>query len=388
MVRGTAMRGGLPRPRGEPVSAAREAGLIRRGNPWFSHDPHPTQPKVNDMEMEQDRRWLSGKIDIGKEVWYMTQDEVVSTGLSEEDILALTKEALVAHGTKKYEMPAKIGVHPHPEVFFHAMPAYVPAKLALGMKWIECFPNNPGKFGLPQTTGLLILNDLLSGCPIAVMDCAWITAMRTPAVTVLAAAALHPGAETFGMFGCGVQGIEHVKYVVHTLKNLKKIYIYDVKEENMDRLVAAVKPEIAAKIVKGKGFEEVTRSCEVLSSATFIVKKPYAFVKDAWVSKGQTILPCDLNTFWDPVTSMRADKYIVDSLEEHELFDRAGYFPDGLPEIAFETGEMLAGRRKGRDSADELIVCSNIGMSVCDVVVAREVFNRALEKGIGRKLPL
>lgn len=340
------------------------------------------------MDMEQDRKWVSEKINIGKEVWYMTQDEVISTGLTEEDILGLTKDALVAHGNKHYEMPAKIGVHPHPEVFFHAMPAYVPSKLALGMKWIECYPNNPSKFKLPQTTGLMLLNDLLSGCPIAIMDCAWITAMRTPAVTVLAAAALHPDAETFGMFGCGVQGIEHVKYVVHTLKKLKTIYIYDVKEEYMDKLIASVQPKIAAKIIKGKNYEEVTKACEVLSSATFIVKKPYSFVNYAWVSKGQTILPCDLNTFWDPAIAKKADKYIVDSIDEHELFAKAGYFPDGLPKIACETGEILAGLKKGRESASELIVCSNIGMSVCDVVVAREIFNRALAKGIGRKLPL
>lgn len=340
------------------------------------------------MDMQQDRDWISQKIRINQDIWYMTQEEVIATGLTEEDILHLTRDALVAHGRKAYEMPAKIGVHPHEEVFFHAMPAYVPSKLALGIKWIECFPNNPAKFNLPQTTGLLILNDLLSGCPIAIMDCAWITAMRTPAVTVLAAAALHPDAETFGMFGCGVQGIEHVKFAVHTLKKLKKIYIYDVKEEYADKLIADVQPKIGVPIVKGRGFEEVTKSCEVLSSATFIVKKPYAFVKDEWVSKGQTILPCDLNTFWDPITSRRADKYIVDSIEEHQLFDRAGYFPEGLPRIACETGEILAGLKPGRENKDQLIVCSNIGMSVCDVVVAREILNRALEQGIGRKLPL
>lgn len=338
--------------------------------------------------MEQDRKWISEKLNIGKEIWYMTQDEVISAGLTEEDILKLTNDALVAHGKKEYEMPAKIGVHPFPEVFFHAMPAYVPSKLAVGMKWIECYPNNPSKFNLPQTTGLLILNDILSGCPIAIMDCAWVTAMRTPAVTVLAAAALHPDAETFGMFGCGVQGIEHVKYVVHTLKKLKKIYIYDVKEEYMDQLIESVQPKIAVKIIKGKNYEEVTKSCEVLSSATIIVKEPLSFVKYEWVSRGQTILPCDLNTFWDPAISQKADKYIVDSIDEHELFDKMGYFPAGLPKVTCETGEILAGIKKGRESKDGLIVCSNIGMSVCDVVVGREVFNRALKNNIGRKLPL
>ena len=141
-------------------------------------------------------------------------------------------------------MPAKIGVHPLPEVFFHAMPAYVPSQFSCGMKWIECYPNNPDRYNLPQTTGLIVLNDILSGCPIAIMDATWVTAMRTPAVTVLAAGALHPDAETFGMFGCGVQGIEHCKFIVHTLKNLKKIYIYDIKHEAMDNLIKEVQPKI------------------------------------------------------------------------------------------------------------------------------------------------
>lgn len=339
-------------------------------------------------EVLKDREWISEKIKIGEQMLYLTQKEVISLGLKEEDILNLTRDALIAHGTKEYEMPAKIGIHPFKEVFFHAMPAWVPSKMAAGMKWIECYPYNPEKFNLPQTTGLLVMNDVASGCPIALMDSAWITAMRTPAVTVLAAQALHPDAETFGMFGCGVQGIEHVKYVVHVLKKLKKIYIYDIKEAAMDNLIKECQPLIDVEIIKGDNPEMVTKSCEVLSSATIILLDPLAEIKDEWVSKGQTILPCDLNTYFDPVTSRRADKYIVDSKEEHELFAGMGYFPDGLPEIACETGEVIAGVKKGRENKDELIVCSNIGMSVCDVVVGRELLNRALNEGVGVKLPL
>lgn len=140
-------------------------------------------------------------------------------------------------------MPAKVGVHPLLEVFFHAMSAHVPSMKSVGCKWIECYPNNPKKFGIPQTTGLLVLNNVLSGCPIAVMDCTWITAMCTPAVTVLAAKALHPNAETFGMFGYGFQGIEHVRYAVKTLKNLLLM-------SNFESLIQAVvkgnEPDVVA----------------------------------------------------------------------------------------------------------------------------------------------
>jgi len=189
------------------------------------------------------------------------------------------------------------------------------------------------------------------------------------------------------MFGCGVQGIEHCKFVVHRLKKLQRIYIYDTREEAMDRLIQEVQPRIGVEIVKGTSPEQVAKSCQVLSSATIILLDPLAVVKDAWVTGGQTILPCDLNTFWDPLTSKRADRYIVDSADEHRLFADMGYFPGGLPEIACETGEVVAGLTAGRTAPEELIVCSNIGMAVCDVVVGRAVLDRALEAGMGRKLP-
>jgi ornithine cyclodeaminase/alanine dehydrogenase len=212
--------------------------------------------------------------------------------------------------------------------------------------------------------------------------------MRTPAVTALAAAALHPDAETFGMFGCGVQGVGHVRFIGHTLKNLKKIYVYDIRKEVMDKLVEELQPEVDAEIIKANGPEELAKSCEVMSSATLIIRETLSVVKKEWVSKGQTILPCDLNTFWDPEIPRMADKYIVDSIDEHKLFADMGYFPDGLPDIYCETGEIIAGSKKGRDNDNQLIVCSNIGISVCDMVMAREIFNRAIEQGKGLKLKL
>ena len=336
--------------------------------------------------LESEKERLAGMLNIGAEFLYLNRAECIKAGPGIEETLSLVRRALEAHGRKEYEMPAKIGIHPFQEVFYHAMPAYVPAMKACGCKWIECYPNNPQKYNLPQTTSLLTLNEIMTGCPMGVMDGTWITAMRTPAVTAIAAAMLHPKAETFGMFGCGVQGIEHVRFIVKTLPNLKVIYIYDVRPEAMDHLIEEVRDSVAIPVIKAADPREIAANCQVMSSATLIVKEPIAAVKDEWVGKGCTILPCDLNTFWDPRTQQRADKYIVDSAEEHELFARMGYFPDGLPAVWAQTGEVLAGLAKGRENDDELIVCSNIGMSVCDVVMAQAIFTKALEMGLGTKL--
>ena len=343
----------------------------------------PEQIKAFEIEHEK----LKSNLELGKEILWLTREECIAAGPSVDETLELVKSALISHGTKKYEMPAKIGIHPFSDVFFRAMPAYVPDSVACGMKWIECFPRNPKEYNLPQTTGLLIMNDIMTGVPIAVMDSAWLTAMRTPAVTALAAGALHPDAKTFGMFGCGVQGIEHVRFIVKTLKELEKIYIYDVREECMNNLINIVKDEVKVPIIKATP-EEIVKECDVMSSATIILLEPLSVVKKEWVRKGQTILPCDLNTFWEPKICKMADKYILDSIEEHELFNQMGYFPDGLADITCETGEILAGLKPGRESKDELIVCSNIGISVNDVVMGQFILSKAFEMGLGRKLPL
>ena len=55
-------------------------------------------------------------------------------------------------------MPPKPGIHPLPDAFIHAMPAFVPAMRAAGMKWVSGFPENHRR-GLPYINGLLVLND-------------------------------------------------------------------------------------------------------------------------------------------------------------------------------------------------------------------------------------
>jgi len=86
------------------------------------------------------------------------------------------------------------------------MPAFIPAMNAAGVKWVSGYPGNQQK-GLPYINGLLILNDPETGLPLSVMDCAWITAMRTAAASAVSAKYLaRPESSTIGILACGVQG--------------------------------------------------------------------------------------------------------------------------------------------------------------------------------------
>ena len=90
-----------------------------------------------------------------------------------------------------------------------------------------------------------------------------------------------------------------------------------MSEEKQDQLIREVKPYVDVPIEKSDPKTMASR-CDVMASATVILLNSLSVVKKEWVSKGQTILPCDLNTFWDPAIQREADKYFVDSVDEHK----------------------------------------------------------------------
>ena len=122
-------------------------------------------------------------------ILYLSREDVEATRLTMLEIIQALESMFLEKGHGRVEMPPKPGIHPRPDAFIHAMPAYIPSLAAAGLKWVSGYPGNQSK-GLPYITGLLILNDPDTGVPLAVMDCTWITAQRTGAATAVAAAEL------------------------------------------------------------------------------------------------------------------------------------------------------------------------------------------------------
>src|SRR5574341_2260051 len=137
---------------------------------------------------------------------YLSRESVEQVDLDMATIIQLLERAFQEKGAGRVEMPPKPGIHTQPDAFIHAMPAYIPALRSAGIKWVSGYPANQGR-GLPYITGLLVLNDVDTGIPLAVMDCSWITAYRTGAATALAARYLaRPDSQIAGILACGVQG--------------------------------------------------------------------------------------------------------------------------------------------------------------------------------------
>jgi ornithine cyclodeaminase/alanine dehydrogenase len=179
---------------------------------------------------------------------YLSQANVVSVGLEMAEIIELLETAFKEKGEGRVEMPPKPGIHPgEGDNFIHAMPAYIPAMNSAGVKWVSGFPENY-KRGLPYISGLLILNDPETGVPLSVMDCTWITAVRTAAATAVAARYLaRPDSSVTGILGCGVQGRTNTE-ALNVLFPLKKVMAYDIDAtaaRSFAEEVSAQRPPVA-----------------------------------------------------------------------------------------------------------------------------------------------
>jgi ornithine cyclodeaminase/alanine dehydrogenase-like protein (mu-crystallin family) len=341
-----------------------------------------TQPEI-------DLKLASNGVERGSTFLYLSKQDVIDVGLSTREVIELVSRVLNEHGHKRCEMPAKIGVHPVDGSLMHAMPAWVPGFQTSGVKWIACFPDNH-KLGLPQTSGLLILNCPDTGWPICVLDATWITSKRTPAVTALACELLsRKDTEVAGLIGAGIQGREHVLMLPEVLPNLKRIKIYDRRESTRKSLIHDLQPDVPmVELLESGSVEEAVRGSTVVISATAILAKPQPEVCDEWVEPGALIVPIDFDTFWETKTFSRADKFLVDSVNDINHLRSTGRFAEGLPPIAAELGEVIAGIKSGRDTDEQLIVDMNVGMAIEDMAVAGELLRRACSMGVGRILPL
>jgi ornithine cyclodeaminase/alanine dehydrogenase len=318
---------------------------------------------------------------------YLSQADVEAVGLTMAEVIELVETAFREKGEGRVEMPPKPGVHPgEGDNFIHAMPAYIPAMNSVGVKWVSGFPNNY-KRGLPYITGLLILNDPETGLPIAVMDCEWITAKRTAAATAVAARHLaRPNSSTLGVLGCGVQGHTNTE-ALNVLFPLEKVLAYDVNSEALNDFADDISSRLRLEVVPVEAPREAVSGCDLIVTAGPILKKPHATIKPGWMDEGAFASLVDFDSYWHPDAIKEADKFCTDDVPQLMHYQEIGYF-QGIPPIYADLGELVAGKKPGRERSEERTMACNLGLALDDMAVAPVIYQRAVEKNIGTWLPL
>lgn len=287
-------------------------------------------------------------------------------------------------------MPPKRGIHTRPDAFIHAMPAYVGGMDTAGLKWVSGYPKNTGK-GLPYITGLLILNDPETGIPLAIMDCAWITAMRTGASTGISAKYLATkGSRMIGILGCGVQARTSLMALVETLPELSTVKCYDLYPEATKRFIVEMNQLFPGLCIKGcENPAEMIEGAEVIVSAIPIVTKPKPPLDAGMMKMGGLAVSLDYDAAWTSSAMKECNKFISDDVDQLLFTKKEGIYFSGIPEdIDADLGEVVAGLKPGRQDPMERIFSMNMGIAVDDMVTAKYVYEKALEEKAGVRLPL
>lgn len=324
---------------------------------------------------------------MSDQLLYLSQADVVSVGLTMAEVIDLLEAAFIEKGNDRVEMPPKPGIHPGGgDNFIHAMPAYIPALNSAGLKWVSGFPDNY-KQGLPYISGLLILNDVATGIPLAVMDCTWITAVRTAGATAVAARRLaRPDSTTLGILGCGVQGRTNTE-ALNVLFPLARVMAYDVLAHAVEAFAADISARFDLDVVPVDTPKEAVTGCDLVVTAGPILKTPHATIQAGWLDGGAFASLVDFDSYWHPQALKEADKFCTDDLPQLLHYKEAGYFQD-IPPVYADLGELVTGVKPGRQSARERTMACNLGLAMDDMAVAPTLYEMAVEKQLGTWLPL
>ena len=318
------------------------------------------------------------------ELLYLTQQEVIDVAPSLADSVDLIEGVLREHGEKQVENPPKPGVHPLPDTFIHAMPAFLRRRRQVGLKWVSGFFDNP-TLGLPSISGLIILNDPNTGVPTAVMDCAYLTALRTAAASGVAARHLaNPDAAVLGIVGAGVQGRFNLITVKTAVPALRTVRLFDVVERTSTHFVREMAGHVDCEIQAVDSMAEAILGADVVVTATSQLHE--VLFKAAWVREGALVLPVH-SYGWEREAIEQADKFVADDWAQlRASVVGPGKLYETLPEPYAELGEIVVGRKPGRESPTERIIDFNYGLAIHDVAMGHEVLARARAKGLGTPL--
>jgi ornithine cyclodeaminase/alanine dehydrogenase-like protein (mu-crystallin family) len=323
---------------------------------------------------------------IGREFLYLSQGDVRELQLPVVEIIAALEGMFREKGEGRVEMPPKPGVHTMPDSFLHAMPAYIPAQEAVGMKWVGGYPANYLR-KQPYITGLLILNDPETGVPLSVMDCVWITAKRTGAATAIAAKHLaRPDSETVGILGCGVQGRSNLE-ALHVGFRLKSVRAYDLDQNVRESYAKEMGERLGLEIIPVADPSLAVKGSDIVVTAGPILRKPHATIQRGWFSEGCFASLVDFDSYWHPDALRDADKFCTDDVPQLEHYREIGYFQD-IPAVYADVSELVTGRKPGRQSAEERTIACNLGLALEDIATAALIYKRAIAEGVGVWLPL
>lgn len=316
---------------------------------------------------------------------FLNSDDI-NKCLSMHDALGAVKDACLIQESSIFNMPDRMHIEDNDNVFL-LMPAI--AAEYITTKLVSVFPGNIKK-GEPLIHGLVILNNRATGKPLALIDGSALTIMRTAAVGSLGIQHTTPEhTETLGLIGAGVQGFQQVLFACKVRK-IKKVFIHDPHHSNLADVIIKLKkqlPFVSIKITDSA--EELIKSSECIITAT--TSNTPVLPNDTSLLYGKHFIGIgsfrpDMHEFPDGLFPLLSEVIIDTELAKKETGDICIPLENNLlaDKQILRLGQLI--NKEKQIDINKTTFFKSVGMALFDLMTAKTIYEKAIEKGIGTNI--
>jgi ornithine cyclodeaminase len=334
-------------------------------------------------------------VSSSKEVFitYLNGADIDALSLSDDEILSAVESGLHAQGSGATVIEPRVHLIPESSAHghFNVLRGVVKPLGFAGVKVVGDFVNN-FQFGLPSEMAILNLFDPTTGMPKAILDATAITDMRTGAMTALGAKHLaRKNSRVLGHVGARGTAYWNVRLLDH-LFDFDEIRVHSKRPESRDAFAAKLSADLGKKVVATETWEDCLKGADILVEASRL-PAPEPLFKTAWIKKGAFVVPYGTMSAVELSLTDIMDKMVVDDWGQCRKglpFGalRAHVDSDRLTEdnLHAELGQIVAGKKPGREGDDETILFWHRGLSLSDIALGAALLDRAARQGRGQTL--
>ena len=326
-------------------------------------------------------------------VTFLNGADVAALALTNDEILAAVEAALRAQGEGQTVIEPRVHLVPETSAkgHFNVLRGYVKPLAAAGVKVVGDFYANFER-GLPSELAVLNLFDPQTGAPTAILDASAITDIRTGAMTALGAKHLaRPDARVLGHIGARGTAYWNVRLLDH-LFDLAEIRVHSRRPESRTAFAARLEVDLGKPVRVVDEWEACVRGADIVVEASRL-PAPAPLLKTEWIEPAALVIPYGTMSAVELSLTDIMDKVVVDdwgqcrkglpfgALRQHVDQDK-------LTEATLhaELGDIVAGRKPGRESADETILFWHRGLSITDIALGHALVEKASARGVGQTL--
>jgi ornithine cyclodeaminase/alanine dehydrogenase-like protein (mu-crystallin family) len=194
-----------------------------------------------------------------------------------------------------------------------------------------------------------------------------------------------PESATLGILGCSVQGRSNTD-ALNILFPLEVVFAYDIDPKIARAFAEDISKGIGLEVTVVESPREGVSGCDMVVTAGPILKVPHETIQAGWLDAGAFASLVDFDSYWHPAALKEVDRFCTDDHAQLQHYIQAGYFQN-IPPVHADLGELVVGKKAGRETVSEWTMAANVGLAMDDMAVAPAIYQRALEKRIGRWLP-